>query len=285
MEILLHLKPFRTWSAISDDEIETPEASIGGIGHGNEQRFIEEPVSRIARLIWEKQLRCQDRSARTLNSEMKMARASRIKRGHYRVEPPAPLLIGELMASEPEALVITYFGHDTVDGDDDERKRSQLFETLGRRLIITKPDADCDEFEGGEIVLSQLVVTCCDASELLGLIEEPFDEVARLVEERAEADRVLAVGLWWDVGPCLPLGYGIAQGVGIIALVGEQHRALRQFRDQVHSGSDVTHLFCREHQLDRPAFRVDKSMDFGCQPASRSTETMISIPLFAVAPC
>jgi hypothetical protein len=136
MEILLHLKPFRTWSAISDDEIETPEASIGGIGHGNEQRFIEEPVSRIARLIWEKQLRCQDRSARTLNSEMKMARASRIKRGHYRVEPPAPLLIGELMASEPEALVITYFGHDTVDGDDDERKRSQLFETLATSPCI-----------------------------------------------------------------------------------------------------------------------------------------------------
>jgi hypothetical protein len=34
-----------------------------------------------------------------------------------------------------------------------------------------------------------------------------------------------------------------------------------------------------------PKGGVDKSMDFSCQPASGTTETMISIPLFAVAPC
>lgn len=83
----------------------------------------------------------------------------------------------------------------------------------------------------------------------------------------------------------LLLGDGIAQAVGIITLVGEQHGTLRQFLDQVRCGGDVALLACREHQLDRPALGVDKSMDFGCQPASGTTETMISTTLFAVAPC
>lgn len=43
----------------------------------------------------------------------------------------------------------------------------------------------------------------------------------RLVEERAEADRGLAVGLGRDVSPSLSLDDGIAQGVGIISLIGE----------------------------------------------------------------
>lgn len=36
---------------------------------------------------------------------------------------------------------------------------------------------------------------------------------------------------------------------------------------------DVTHLARRERQLDWPAFGVDKSMDFSCQPTSGTTET------------
>ena len=36
---------------------------------------------------------------------------------------------------------------------------------------------------------------------------------------------------------------------------------------------------------DREALRIDDGMDFRCEPAARSTETVISIPLFAVAAC
>ena len=36
---------------------------------------------------------------------------------------------------------------------------------------------------------------------------------------------------------------------------------------------------------DREALRIDDCVDFRCKPASRATETMISIPLFAVAAC
>ena len=38
-------------------------------------------------------------------------------------------------------------------------------------------------------------------------------------------------------------------------------------------------------QPDREALPVDDRVDFGREPASGTTETMISIPLFAVAAC
>jgi len=36
---------------------------------------------------------------------------------------------------------------------------------------------------------------------------------------------------------------------------------------------------------DRETLRIDDRVDFGREPASGATETMISIPLFAVAAC
>jgi hypothetical protein len=36
---------------------------------------------------------------------------------------------------------------------------------------------------------------------------------------------------------------------------------------------------------DREALRIDNRVDFGGEPASGATETMISIPFFAVAAC
>ena len=38
-------------------------------------------------------------------------------------------------------------------------------------------------------------------------------------------------------------------------------------------------------QSDREALPIDDRVDFGREPASGATETMISIPLFAVAAC
>lgn len=38
-------------------------------------------------------------------------------------------------------------------------------------------------------------------------------------------------------------------------------------------------------QPDRETLPIDDRVDFGCEPASGTTETMISIPFFAVAAC
>jgi hypothetical protein len=49
---------------------------------------------------------------------------------------------------------------------------------------------------------TELVVTSSSPSTLLDLVEEPLDQVAGTVEIRAEADWVIAIALWWIVGPC-----------------------------------------------------------------------------------
>ena len=65
--------------------------------------------------------------------------------------------------------------------------------TLGRRLIIPQPDANGRELDHGHVVRRQLVVAGGDTTKVFDLIEEPLDEVARLVESGAEANRILAV--------------------------------------------------------------------------------------------
>ena len=50
---------------------------------------------------------------------------------------------------------------------------------------------------------------------------------------------------------------------------------------------DVTIMCLTSGQAepDREPLRIDDRVDFGCEPASGATETMISPPLFAVAAC
>ena len=55
--------------------------------------------------------------------------------------------------------------------------------------------------------------------------------------------------------------------------------------EQIVGGLAVMALSCGQAQSDREALPVDNCMDFGRESASGTTETMISIPLFAVAAC
>jgi hypothetical protein len=55
--------------------------------------------------------------------------------------------------------------------------------------------------------------------------------------------------------------------------------------EQIVSGFAVMALPGGKAQPDGEALPVDDRMDFGREPASGATETMISIPLFAVAAC
>src|SRR6516162_3584257 len=72
---------------------------------------------------------------------------------------------------------------------------------LGRGLISTQPNAGGCELDEGQIIGCQLVISGRDTPTLLDLVEEPLDQVVRAVQIRAEADRVLAIALRWDVGP------------------------------------------------------------------------------------
>jgi hypothetical protein len=47
----------------------------------------------------------------------------------------------------------------------------------------------------------------------------------------------------------------------------------------------VMRLPCRQAEPDRETLRVDDDVDLGREPAPGATETVICIPLFAVAAC
>ena len=55
---------------------------------------------------------------------------------------------------------------------------------------------------------------------MLDLIEEPFDQISSAVQIWAEADRLVAIASWRDVGPNAPLGGEGSDPVGIITTVG-----------------------------------------------------------------
>src|SRR5215469_15222550 len=82
-----------------------------------------------------------------------------------------------------------------------EAEYCALISELGRGLISTQPNADGCELDEGQVIGCQLVISGRDTPTLLDLVEEPLDQVARAVQVRAEADRVLAIALRWDVGP------------------------------------------------------------------------------------
>jgi hypothetical protein len=81
------------------------------------------------------------------------------------------------------------------------------------------------------------------------------------------------------------LSHRLAQGIGVVAFVGDEHRVFGQIGDHLGRAGDVACLTGGQLELDRPPFLVDERVDFGCEPALGATQTSIWTPLLAVAPC
>jgi hypothetical protein len=69
----------------------------------------------------------------------------------------------------------------------------------------------------GKVIGGKLVVACRDPTTLPEPIEEPLDAVAGAVEKRVEADRIVAIAFWWDVGPCAFLDGKLSDPVRVAA--------------------------------------------------------------------
>lgn len=117
------------------------------------------------------------------------------------------------------------------------------------------------------------------------LAEEALDEVAFAVERLAEAGLPFAVGFGRDVGHRALRLDQIADAVGIISLVGQNDGARIETIKQAERGGTVMGLTRCQADPDREAFGIDDRVDLGREAAPGATETMISIPLFAVAAC
>jgi hypothetical protein len=57
---------------------------------------------------------------------------------------------------------------------------------------------------------------------LFDSIEEPLDPVAGAVEIWAETDRIAAIALGWDVGPCTLLRSKLSDPICVVAAVGKR---------------------------------------------------------------
>ena len=107
------------------------------------------------------------------------------------------------------------------------------------------PEADAGKGDCGEKVSCELVIVGRDASEVLELVEETFDEVALAVQ---------VIGCGAPL-PAIPLG----RDVGARAAVGDG--------------------------VPGRLKAVDDDVDFGAQPASRASDGVVRTPFFPPAAC
>ena len=136
-----------------------------------------------------------------------------------------------------------------------------------------------------EEVFGEFVVTGDDAPEVFELAEEAFDQITLAIEPLAEAWLPFAIGFGWDVGHCVLGVDQVADAIGIVGFVGQNDGARIEAIEQAICGWRVMCLPSSQAEPDREALGIDDGMDFGRETTSGATETMISIPLFAVAAC
>ncbi len=137
----------------------------------------------------------------------------------------------------------------------------------------------------GEEVLGQLIVAGSDPSEVLQLGEEALDQVLLAVEPCAEVGFRPPVSLGRDVRERALFAESRPDTVDIVCLVCEHDCSATNMVKQIVSGLPIMALSSGKAQPDWEALRVDNRVDFGREAASGTTETMISIPLFAIAAC
>ena len=137
----------------------------------------------------------------------------------------------------------------------------------------------------GEEVGGELVVAGGDATEVLQLGEEPFDQIALTIELLTEARLPFPIGFGRDVGRSALFLDQRADAISIVGLVGEHDHVRPKVVEQIVRDLAIMCLPSGQAEPDREALRIDDRVDFGRESASGATETMISIPLFAVAAC
>ncbi len=124
-----------------------------------------------------------------------------------------------------------------------------------------------------------------DASEVLELVEEAFDEIALAVEIMGCGALLPAIPLGRDVGARAMVGNAFEDGAGVAVAVGDGVPGRLKAVKEGRHGSLVRGLARGDHEAARPAKAVDDDMDFGAQPASRASDGVVRTPFFPPAAC
>ena len=133
---------------------------------------------------------------------------------------------------------------------------------------------------GGVEIPGEFVVSGGDATKVLEPTKAALDDVAPFVGLLVEAVALDPVGFVGndDLGSAFA-DFG-AQGVAIIALVGEQRTHGGRLRQHIGRRRDVGILAGRQVQDDGPALWIGQSVDFRRASAPRAPDSLCVLPPF-----
>lgn len=126
----------------------------------------------------------------------------------------------------------------------------------------------------------------CDGAIVFELVEEAFDEVAHLVDLRAEGGFLGALVERADVGQQTVRIQFLPDGIAVIGAIAKQNAAITDIVYHRLECLTVVRLTGRQFQRDRQAVAVDKGMDFGRVPAAGTAHAIAEPPfLLPLAAC
>ena len=132
--------------------------------------------------------------------------------------------------------------------------------------------------------MEELVVSCCDASELLKFGEHTLDEIALFVEGLIVVMRASSLGARWDDGDGPGLEDCIVEVLGVVGSVSDDVGRF-QAGEQLSPVDDVAPLSWRQDQSDWKAQSIGYGMDLGAEAASGPAKALgLSAPLLIAAP-
>ena len=125
------------------------------------------------------------------------------------------------------------------------------------------------------------VEACCDTSVLFELAEESLNAVALFIELFVVWDLFFAVAASGDDGAHFGLGEEGADGVGVVAFVGDEALGAQAFEEGFGLGAVVA-VSARKLDFKRPAERIAEQVQLRGQSSAGSPQSLTGRPLFPV---
>lgn len=134
--------------------------------------------------------------------------------------------------------------------------------------------------DGSEEISGELIVTRGYTPEILESAEAALDDVAALVGASIEAMQRHAVRFVGNDGSGAALDDERAEGVAVVAFIGEQYAHRWRKRQDVGGGGDVGVLAWRQMNHVGPTESIAQRMNFRGASAARAPDRLRALPPF-----
>jgi len=136
----------------------------------------------------------------------------------------------------------------------------------------------------GEEVAGSSIVSGCDTTEMLELVEAAFDAISGFVGDGIMWNMDLSRAPGGDDGGHVPGGDRVANIIAVVSFVSNDAPCVDTL-DQGDGGFAVMDLASGQHNPQGPSERVGEHVYFGRQSSSRAPQSLILSPPFPVAAC